>query len=65
MVRWAVGSILHGEPNQPFHVPTVCHDWCNKGHVLSEMVHIKDPFLLIKQSSSCSGSSGFPVSVSE
>ena len=64
MVRWVVGSILHGvDPFQP-----VLHDWCNKGrgmcYPVCGMVHIKEPLLLIDKSSLC-GSSGFPFSLSE
>ena len=44
------------------------HDWCNKGHgkcyPVCEMVHIKEPLLLIGKSSPCGGS-GFPFSLSE
>ena len=32
MVRWVVGSIPSwGGPIEPFFVPSVLHDWCNKG----------------------------------
>ena len=32
MVRWVVGSILHGvEPLSYFSFQPVLHDWCNKG----------------------------------
>ena len=58
MVRWVVGSILHG----------VLHDWCNKGrgmcYPVCGMVHIKEPVLLIDKSSLCGGS-GFPFLLSE
>ena len=47
----------------------VLHDWCNKGcgmcYPVCGMVHIKDPLPLIEKSSSCSGGSGFPLSLSE
>ena len=52
MVRWVVGSILHGvDPLSYFSFQPVLHDWCNKGrgmcyHVCG-MVHIKEPLLLI------------------
>ena len=59
MVRWVVGSILHGGHTQPF------LDWCNKGrgmcYPLCGMMHIKEPLLLIGKSSPCGGS-GFPLS---
>ena len=69
MVRWVVGSILHGvDPLSYFSFQPVLHDWCNKGlgmcyHVCG-MVHIKEPLLLIDKSSLC-GDSGFPFSLSE
>ena len=56
MVRWVVGSILHGvDPLSYFLFQPVLHDWCNKGHgmcyPLRGMVHIKEPLLLIDKSS--------------
>ena len=65
MVRWVVGSILHGvDPLSHFSF----HDWCNKGrgmcYPVCGMVHIKEPLLLIDKSSLCGGS-GFPFSLSE
>ena len=69
MVRWVVGSILHGvDPLSYFSFQPVLHDWCNKGrgmcYAVCGMVHIKEPLLLIKKSSLC-GDSGFPFSLSE
>ena len=69
MVRWVVGSILHGvDPLSYFLFQPVLHDWCNKGcgmcYPVCGMVHIKEPLLLIGKSSLC-GSSGFPFSLSE
>ena len=69
MVRWVVGSILHGvDPLSYFSLQPVLHDWCNKGRGLCYpvcgMVHIKEPLLLIGKSSPCGGS-GFPLSLSE
>ena len=69
MVRWVVGSILHGvDPLSYFLFQPVLHDWCNKGHGMCYpvcgMVHIKEPLLLIDKSSLCGGS-GFPFSLSE
>ena len=51
MVRWVVGSILHGvEPLSYFSFQPVLHDWCNKGrsmcYPVCGMVHIKEPLLL-------------------
>ena len=69
MVRWVVGSILHGvDPLSYFSLQPVLHDWCNKGcgmcYPVCGMVHIKEPLLLIDKSSLCGGS-GFPFSLSE
>ena len=69
MVRWVVGSIIHGvDPLSYFSFQPVLHDWCNKGcgmcYPVCGMVHIKDPLLLIDKSSLCGGS-GFPFSLSE
>ena len=69
MVRWIVGSILHGvDPLSYFSFQPVLHDWCNKGrsmcYPVCGMVHIKEPLLLIEKSSPW-GSSGFPLSLSE
>ena len=69
MVRWVVGSILHGvDPLSYFSFQPVLHDWCNKGrgmyYPVSDMVHIKETLLLIDKSSLCGGS-GFPFSLSE
>ena len=69
MVRWVVGSILHGvDPLSYFSFQPVLHDWCNKGrgmcYPVCGMVHIKEPLLLIDKSSLC-GDSGFPFSLSE
>ena len=68
MVRWVVGSILHGEPTELFLVPASAPDWCNKGcgmcYAVCGMEHIKEPLLLIGKRSSCGGSR-FPLSLSE
>ena len=53
MVRWVVGSILHGVgPLSYFSFQPVLHDWCNKGatkavvcYVVCVMVHIKEPYM--------------------
>ena len=52
MVRWVIGSILHGvDPLSYFAFQPVLHDWCNKGrgmcYPVCGMVHIKEPLLLI------------------
>ena len=69
MVRWVVGSILHGvDPLSYFSFQPVLHNWCNKGrrmcYPVCGMVHIKETLLLIDKSSLCGGS-GFPFSLSE
>ena len=69
MVRWVVGSILHGvDPLSYYSFQPMLHDWCNKGrgmcYPVCGMVHIKEPLLLIGKSSPCGGS-GFPLSLSE
>ena len=72
MVRWVVGSILHGvDPLSYFSFQPVLHDWCNKGcgmcYPVCGMMHInsyKELLLLIDKSSICGGS-GFPFSLSE
>ena len=66
MVRWVVGSILHGaDPLSYFSFRPVLHDGCNKGrgvcYPVCGMMHIKEPLLLIGKSSPCGGS-GFPLS---
>ena len=47
---------------------SVFHDWCSKDrgmcYPVCEMMHIKEPLLLIGKSSPCGGS-GFPLSLSE
>ena len=69
MVRWVVGSILHGvDPLSYFSFQPVLHDSCNKGrgmyYPVCGMMHIKEPLLLIGKSSLC-GCRGFPLSLSE
>ena len=69
MVRWVVGSIIHGvDPLSYFLFQPVLHDWCNKGrgmcYPVCGMVHIKEPLLLIDKSSLCGGSR-FLFSLSE
>ena len=67
MVRWVIGSILHGvDPLGYFSFQPLLHDWCNKGcgmcYPLCGMVHMKEPLLLIGTHSPCGGS-GFPLSL--
>ena len=55
---WGTGS-----PLSYFSIQPVLHDWFNKGYGMCypacEIVHIKEPLLLIGKSSPCGGS-GFP-----
>ena len=57
-----------GGPIELYHVPSVLHDWCNKGrgmcYLVCGMVHVKEPLLLFGKSSPCA-SSCFPLSLSE
>ena len=57
------------DPLSYFSFQPVLHNWCNKGHgvcyPVCGMMHIKEPLLLIKKSSPCSGGSRFPFSLSE
>ena len=54
------------DPLSYFSFQPVLHDWCNKDrgicHPVCEMMHIKEPLLLIGKSSPCGGS-GFPLSL--
>ena len=64
----SMSIILHGvDPLSYFSFQPVLHDWCNKGsgmcNPVCEMLHIKEPLLLIRKSSPCGGS-GFPLSPS-
>ena len=54
MVRWVVGSILHGGPIELFLVSGMYVSVCT-------MVHIKERLLLIGNSCECSGDNGFPL----
>ena len=66
MVRWVVGSILHGvDPLSYFSFQPVLHN-NRRGmcYPVCGMVHIKEPLLLIDKSSLCGGS-GVPFSLSE
>ena len=57
-----LSSLWDGTCKQSLAANYMLHNLCNKGHgrwyPVSVMVHIKEPLLLIKKSSSCSGSSG-------
>ena len=55
--------------NMYFLFQPVLHDWCNKGcgmcSPVYEMVHIKEILLIIRKRNPYSGSSRFPLSLSE
>ena len=55
------------DPLNYFSFQPVIHNSFNKGHgtqcPVCGMVHIKDPLLLIDNSSPCSNCSGFPLSL--
>ena len=59
---------LWGGPIELFLLQPVLHDCCNKGcgmyYPVCRMIHIKEPLLLIGNSSLC-GNSGFPLSLYE
>ena len=65
MVRWVVGSILHGvNPLSYFSFQSVFHDWCKKKgrgmcYPVCGMVHVKEPLLLIGKISLCVAAAGF------
>ena len=68
MVRWVVGSILHGGPIELFLVPAKNSTTGVKKVVVcvilfGGMMHIKEPLLLTGKSSPYGGS-GFPLSLS-
>ena len=68
MVRWVVGSILHGGPIELFLIPAsaprICVSKAVVSYSLCGMMHIKEPLLLIGKSSPCGGSL-FPLVLSE
>ena len=68
-VWWSSDRSFMVDPLSYFSFQPWIHDWCNKGcgvyYPGCGMVHIKDPLLLIEKSSPCSGSSMFPLSLSE
>ena len=63
MMRWVVGSILHGGPIELFLIPAsaprLVHQDRGMCYPVCGMMHIKEPLLLIGKSSQCGGS-GFP-----
>ena len=68
MVRWVVGSILHGGPIELFLIPASApqlgYKGCGMYYPVCGMMDIKEPLLLIGKSSPYGGS-GFPLLLSE
>ena len=66
MVRWVIGSILHGGPIELFLDPASAPRLCVTKDVVCVIpsVYIKEPFLLIGKNSPWGGS-GFSLSLSE
>ena len=65
---WCDGSLDQSfmvDPLSYFSFQPVLYNWCNKGHGIQSVVHIKNTLLLIGKSSSCGRGSGFPLSLSE
>ena len=66
VVRAFAHGAMGADPLGYFAFQPVLHDWCNKGHGMCHPVcrimHIKDPLLLIGNSSSCGGR-GFPLTI--
>ena len=61
MVRYVVRSNLHGGPIELFLVPaSATSGMC---YAVYEMMHIKEPLLVIGKSNLCSGGSGFPLAI--
>ena len=62
----AMGRQIHPSLNY-FSLNLVLHDWINKGCDMCYpvMVHIKEPLLLIENSSPISGGSRFPLPLYE
>ena len=64
----AIGNSIdsHDGPIKLFSCQPVLHNWGSKGYGMCYpvcgMVHIKEPLLLIRKSSPCSGGSGFHLS---
>ena len=63
MVRWVVGSFLHGGPFELFPVPVNTPRLVYVLSCLWDDAYKKEK--LIEKRSPCSGGSGFPVSLSE
>ena len=59
-----IRSILHGGTIKLFLIPISTPQLVQQSHVY-DMVHIKEPLLLFKKNSLCSGGSGFHLSISE
>ena len=68
MVRWVIGSILHGGSIELFFSQPVLHDWFNKdrgmSHPVCGIMHIKEPLFLIGKVAHVAAA-GFHISLSE
>ena len=63
LVVWVIRSIPHGGPTVLFLIPASAPQLVNEGcgmcYPVCGMVHIKEPLLLIRKGSPCSGGSRF------
>ena len=64
MVQYVIGSIPHSGPTELCLISASATKAIACSSIY-EMVDIKDPWLLIENSSPCSGRSGFPFSLTE
>ena len=69
VVWWSSDRFLTVDPFTYFSFQPVLHVWCNKDlgicFPVCGMVHIKEPLVLIKKSSLCSGGNGVPLSLTK
>ena len=67
--EWSSDRSIMVDPLRYFSFQPVFYDWCNRGrgmcYPVCEMVHIKEPLVLIDKRSPCSGGNGFPLTLSE
>ena len=62
MVRWVIGSILHGAISRSSQCSMTVVTKAVVCVILCGMMHMKEPLLLIGKSSPCGGS-GFPLAI--